>query len=100
MTGGSGYDAVRRFYEDYFVGRVPDDWTVKLISRTVGDSQLVDEVMISFTHDCDMRAILPGVRPTGRKVVTLSSSWWASRAARSPSSASIGTRRACSSSLD
>ena len=34
MTGGSGYDAVRHFYENYFVGRVPDDWTVKLISRS------------------------------------------------------------------
>jgi carboxymethylenebutenolidase len=68
MTGGSGYDAVRHFYENYFVGRVPDDWTVKLISRTVGESQLVDEVLISFTHDCDMPAILPGVKPTGRKV--------------------------------
>src|SRR5262245_60593006 len=53
MTGGSGYHAVRHFYENYFVGRVPDDWSVDLISRTVGDRQLVDEVMISFTHDCD-----------------------------------------------
>ena len=68
MTGGSGYDAVRHFYENYFVGR-PADWSVKLISRTVGESQLVDEVLISFTHDCDMPAILPGVKPTGRKVV-------------------------------
>lgn len=69
MTGGSGYDAGRHFYENYFVGRPPDDWSVKLISGTVGESQLVDEVMISFTHDCDMPAILPGVKPTGRKVV-------------------------------
>jgi len=38
------------------------------ISRTVGESQVVDEVMISFTHDCDMPALLPGVKPTGRKV--------------------------------
>jgi carboxymethylenebutenolidase len=69
MTGGSGYDAVRHFYENYFVGRVPADWSVKLISRTIGENQLVDEVLISFTHDCDMPAILPGVKPTGRKVV-------------------------------
>lgn len=68
MTGGSGYDAVRHFYENYFVGRVPDDWSVKLISRTIGESQLVDEVLISFTHDCDIPALLPGVKPTGRKV--------------------------------
>ncbi|HET7446786.1 MAG TPA: ester cyclase [Methyloceanibacter sp.] len=68
MTGGSGYDAVRHFYENYFVGRVPDDWSVKSISRTIGESQLVDEVLISFTHDCDIPALLPGVKPTGRKV--------------------------------
>ena len=52
----------------YFVGRVPDDWSVKLISRTVAEDRVVDEVMLSFTHDCEMPAILPGVRPTGRKV--------------------------------
>jgi len=34
----------------------------------VGETQVVDEVMISFTHDCDMPALLPGVKPTGRKV--------------------------------
>src|SRR5262249_16935031 len=68
MTGGSGYDAVRHFYENYLVGRVPDDWSVKLISRTIGESQLVDDARISFTHDCDIPALLPGVKPTGRKV--------------------------------
>jgi carboxymethylenebutenolidase len=69
MTGGSGYDAVRHFYSNYFIGRVPADWNVKLISRTVGESQLVDEVLISFTHDSDVPALLPGVKPTGRRVV-------------------------------
>ena len=34
----------------------------------MGDTQVVDEVMISFTHDCEMPALLPGVKPTGRKV--------------------------------
>jgi carboxymethylenebutenolidase len=69
MTGGSGYDAVRHFYDNYFVGHVPDDWAVETISRTVGETQLVDEVVVSFTHDSDVPAILPGVEPTGRKVV-------------------------------
>jgi carboxymethylenebutenolidase len=68
LIGGLGYDAVRHFYEKYFIGHVPDDWSVTPISRTEGETQLVDEVMISFTHDCDMPAILPGVAPTGRKV--------------------------------
>ena len=29
----------------------------------------VDEIIVSFTHDCEIPAILPGVSPTGRKVV-------------------------------
>ena len=29
----------------------------------------MDELILSFTHDCEMPAILPGLKPTGRKVV-------------------------------
>ena len=43
--------------------------TITPISRTVGETQVVDELIISFTHDCEMPALLPGVAPTGRKVV-------------------------------
>jgi len=68
MTGGNGRDAVRRFYETWFIGHWPEDTKVTPISRTVGEDSVVDEVMISFTHDCEMPAILPGVAPTGRKV--------------------------------
>jgi carboxymethylenebutenolidase len=35
----------------------------------VGEDRVVDEVVLSFTHDCEMPAILPSVAPTGRKVV-------------------------------
>jgi carboxymethylenebutenolidase len=68
MTGGAGRAAVRRFYQSWFIGHWPEDTKVEQISRTVGETQIVDEVMISFTHDCEMPAILPGVKPTGRKV--------------------------------
>jgi carboxymethylenebutenolidase len=68
MTGGNGREAVRRFYDSWFVGHLPDDWAVTLLSRTVGESQVVDEVVVSFTHDCPMECFLPGVAPTGRKV--------------------------------
>lgn len=30
---------------------------------------MVDELIVSFTHDREMRVFLPGVTPTGRKVV-------------------------------
>jgi carboxymethylenebutenolidase len=69
MTGGHGREAVRRFYETWFIGRWPEDTEITLVSRTEGKTQLVDEVIIRFTHDREMPAILPGIKPTGRKVV-------------------------------
>jgi carboxymethylenebutenolidase len=69
MTGGCGREAVRRFYETWFIGRWPKDTALKRLSRTVGQDRVVDEVIVSFTHDCDMPALLPGVAPTGRKAV-------------------------------
>jgi carboxymethylenebutenolidase len=69
MTGGHGREAVRRFYETWFIGHWPKDIALKRLSRTVGQDRVVDEVIVSFTHDCEMPALLPGVAPTGRKVV-------------------------------
>jgi carboxymethylenebutenolidase len=69
MTGGSGRDEVRRFYETWFIGRWPEDTKITPVSRTVGENSVVDEMIVSFTHDCEMPALLPGVAPTGRKVV-------------------------------
>jgi len=68
MTGGFGRDAVRHFYDTWFIGHWPEDTVITPISRTIGESQVVDEVLIRFTHDCDMPALLPGIEPTGRKV--------------------------------
>ena len=68
MTGGNGREAVRRFYADHFVGRWPADTEVRPVSRTAGQGRVVDELLISFTHDVEMPAILPGVPPTGRRV--------------------------------
>jgi carboxymethylenebutenolidase len=69
MTGGVGTEAVRSFYGRHFIGKWPDDTEITPVSRTIGTDQVVDELVISFTHDVEMDAILPGVAPTGRKVV-------------------------------
>jgi hypothetical protein len=61
-------DEVRRFYSSYFIGRWPADTQLKPISRTVGQGRVIDEFILSFTHDVEMPAMLPGVAPTGRKV--------------------------------
>ncbi len=68
MTGGRDHEEVRRFYRDHFIPRWPPDTHVTPISRTVGRDQVVDELIISFTHDMEMDFLLPGIAPTGRAV--------------------------------
>jgi carboxymethylenebutenolidase len=68
LAGGDGGAAVRHFYEQFFVGKWPADTKVTQISRTVGTDQVVDELIISFTHDVPMEFMLPGVPPTERPV--------------------------------
>ena len=68
LTGGYGRDEVRTFYASWFVGRWPADTQVTQVSRTVGQGRVIDELIVTFTHDVEMPALLPGVAPTGRKV--------------------------------
>jgi carboxymethylenebutenolidase len=68
MTGGVGHDQVRRFYKYHFIGVNPPDMELELISRTVSAEQIVDEMLVSFTHTREMDWLLPGVEPTGRRV--------------------------------
>jgi carboxymethylenebutenolidase len=68
LTGGIGRDEVRRFYEQVFIGHWPADTTMERISRTVGADHVVDELVLSFTHDIAMNHMLPGVPPTGRRI--------------------------------
>jgi carboxymethylenebutenolidase len=68
MTGGVGHDALKRFYKYHFIGANPPDTALTLISRTIGESQLVDEMIFSFTHTSEIDWMLPGIPPTGRRV--------------------------------
>jgi carboxymethylenebutenolidase len=68
MTGGVGHDALKRFYKYHFIGVNPPDFRQTPVSRTVGGSTLVDEFIVSFTHTTEIDWLLPGVKPTGRKV--------------------------------
>jgi carboxymethylenebutenolidase len=68
MTGGVGYKQLHRFYSGYFVNSNPPDTALTPISRTVGATQVVDEMLFSFTHTTEIPWMLPGVKPTGRKV--------------------------------
>jgi carboxymethylenebutenolidase len=68
MTGGVGVEAVRSFYGDHFIGKWPQDIEIAPVSRTVGEDQVVDELVLSFTHDIEMPQLLPGVPPSGKHV--------------------------------
>jgi carboxymethylenebutenolidase len=68
MTGGVGAAAVREFYGAHFIGKWPKDIEITPVSRTVGENRVVDELVLSFTHDIEMDQLLPGVAPTGRAV--------------------------------
>ena len=69
MAGGVGRDGVHAFYRDHLVGKFfPPDMKMTDVSRTVGHDQVVDEVVISFTHTTPIDWLLPGVAPTGKPV--------------------------------
>ncbi|MBV8818662.1 MAG: nuclear transport factor 2 family protein, partial [Acidobacteriaceae bacterium] len=68
LTGGRGKEALRDFYSRDFIPCMPPDTRLTPISRTVGEDQLVDEMIFSFTHTEEMPWMLPGVPPTGKHV--------------------------------
>jgi len=68
MTGGYGGQGVRRFYSEHFINQIPKDAKVTPISRTIGKDQVVDEFILSFTHDTQWDYLLPGIPPTGKHV--------------------------------
>jgi carboxymethylenebutenolidase len=68
LTGGVGYNGVYNFYKNHFVGKTPADTNITRISRTVSKDQVVDELIVRFTHDMETDFILPGIPPTGKYV--------------------------------
>jgi len=68
MTGGVGYKDVRNFYSTYFIPCQPPDTDIAPVSRTVGKDRVVDELIHKFTHTIEMPWMLPGIKPTGRRV--------------------------------
>ena len=68
LTGGFGKKALRAFYSQDFIPVMPPDTTLTPVSRTVGEDQLVDEMIFSFTHTQEIPWMLPGIPPTNRRV--------------------------------
>lgn len=68
LTGGVGRDELREFYSKRFIPQMPPDTEMTPVSRTIGENQLVDEMVFKFTHSIRMDWILPGIPPTGKRV--------------------------------
>jgi carboxymethylenebutenolidase len=68
LVGGAGWNGVKEFYSRHFLPQIPPDFETKLISRTINNERLIDELILKFTHTLKMDWILPGVAPTGRRV--------------------------------
>ena len=68
LTGGIGYNGVYNFYKNIFIGKMPSDTKFITVSRTRDNNQVVDELIMSFTHDIEIPAMIPGVPPTGKYV--------------------------------
>jgi carboxymethylenebutenolidase len=68
LTGGIGYVGVYNFYNDEFINKMPDDTKFVRISRTIGKDQVVDEFILSFTHDRELDFMLPRIPPTGKYI--------------------------------
>jgi len=68
LTGGSGRDELREFYSKRFIPQMPPDTEMTSVSRTIGEDQIVDEMIFKFTHTIPMEWMLPGIPPTGKPV--------------------------------
>ena len=68
LTGGSGRDELRAFYSKRFIPQMPPDTEMTSVSRTIGEDQIVDEMIFKFTHTIPMDWMLPGIPPTGKRV--------------------------------
>jgi carboxymethylenebutenolidase len=68
MTGGFGKPELGQFYSRHFIPRMPPDLEMTSVSRTIGTDQLVEEMVLKFTHTIEIDWMLPGIAPTGRRV--------------------------------
>jgi carboxymethylenebutenolidase len=69
LTGGVGHDALKRFYKYHFIPKLPKNRKSTVISETVAADTIILEMVNEFTHDEEVDYFLPGVKPTGKRVI-------------------------------
>jgi carboxymethylenebutenolidase len=70
LIGGVGYEGVLAFYKKFVPSGkfFPPDTEMTPVSRTIDDHQLVDEIILKFTHTTEVGWMLPNIPPTGKRV--------------------------------
>jgi carboxymethylenebutenolidase len=68
MIGAQGRIELRDFYANHFLSQIPPDMEMVTVSRTIGRDQVVDELIMRFTHSIRLDWLLPGIPPTGKRV--------------------------------
>jgi hypothetical protein len=68
LTGGIGAPQLLRFYRDFFIPCNPPSFSTTLLSRTIGSDRIVDEMLVSLAHTCEIPWLLPGIPATGKKI--------------------------------
>jgi carboxymethylenebutenolidase len=69
MMGGDDCAGVRAFYANHLVGKFfPPDVQFNRISLTIGRTQIVEELVITFTHTVKVDWMLPNIEPTNKKI--------------------------------
>ena len=56
------------FYANHFLNQIPPDMEMVTVSRTIGQSRVVDELVARFTHSIRLDWVLPSIAPTGKRV--------------------------------
>lgn len=67
-TGATGREALRKFYKEIFIPQLPPDAEFQLLTRSVAQDRLIDELILRFTHTLQMDWFAPGIAPTGRRL--------------------------------
>ncbi|KAJ5476185.1 Dienelactone hydrolase [Penicillium sp. IBT 31633x] len=89
-VGGFDIPTLKAFFDHAFIPNGPADQDIRLLSRTIGTDQIVDEILFSCRHTAEIPWLLPGVAPTDRDIkvviivianfcaghITRQSLWW------------------------
>jgi carboxymethylenebutenolidase len=67
-SGGTGKNALCRYYRDEFIPSIPEDWTLTLRNRLTTERGIAEEAQLRFHHNKQMDWFLPGIPPTGKLI--------------------------------